>query len=135
MEAISSFLREDALKTCPRSAKIYGCHFLNCSPAQLIFHARPSPTPHSHFSRCSRSKGTLVPWPFAGDATSLLSPELLPCPEWQQTEARAIRRRLRMKYCSEEMECLLVTFFNSSLKNVVIYNVVNQENCSCYSSN
>lgn len=74
MEAISSFLREDALKTCPRSAEIYGCHFLNCSPAQLIFHARPLPVPHSHFSR--RSKGTLVPWPFAGDATSLLSPEL-----------------------------------------------------------
>lgn len=73
MEAISSFLREDALKTCPRSAEIYGCHFLNCSPAQLIFHARPLPVPHSHFSRCSRSKGTLVPWPFAGDATSLLS--------------------------------------------------------------
>lgn len=42
MEAISSFLRKDALKTCPRSAEIYGCHFLNCSPAQLIFHARPS---------------------------------------------------------------------------------------------
>lgn len=76
MEAISLFLREDALKTCPRSAEIYGCHFLNCSPAQLIFHARPLPVPHSHFSRCSRSKGTLVPWPFAGDATSLLSPEL-----------------------------------------------------------
>jgi len=40
MEAISAFSREDGSKTRPRSAEIYGCHFLNYSPAQLIFHAR-----------------------------------------------------------------------------------------------
>jgi len=59
----------------------------------------------------------------------LTQPRTLPRSEWQQTEARAIRCRLGMKKCSGEMECLLVTFFNSSLKNAVIYSE-NKENCS-----
>lgn len=80
MEAISSFSRKDALKTRPRFAKIYGCHFLNCSPAQLIFHARPSIVSHSHFSHSSRSKDSrscLGPLPVTRLAFSVPNSSLL----------------------------------------------------------
>ena len=106
MEAISSFSRKDALKTWSRSAEIYGYHFLNCSPAQLIFHARPSIVSHSHLSRSSRSKDSrsyLGPLPVT--RLELTQSRALPCFKWQQTEAGAIRCRLGIKKCSRGMEC------------------------------
>lgn len=95
--------REDALLKRGRDPPKFTAVISLIVPRHNLFFTRTALTdaPHSHSSRCSAAtdgrRYRAVPWPFAGDATRLLSSELLVAVEWQQAEAGAIRCRLRMK--------------------------------------
>lgn len=94
MEAISSFSREKTLLKRGRDPPKFTAVISLIVPRHNLFFTRGPHgrrRPHSHSSPLQRtSEGTAVPWPFAGDATRLLSSELLVAVERQQ--ARKLER-------------------------------------------